>query len=322
MTPRYGTEVMGGAETAVRRLAEHLQRPHATGRPRSTRPARSTPSPGPTSFEPGTTEVQRGLGPPAPVRARPPARLLRPGRPPAPGPAQATREQGRRWVEYNGPVSPELVEAVCASDADVVAFYPYLYHPTVATIGKVSGAGGVPPGGPRRAGAVPARVPRHLRRRRRLLLLHRVGAHAGRADVPGGRATPDRARARAWGSPRASGRPGGELLRAGRPPLRRERGTGRRAQGLQDAGVVLRHLQGAPSRPAGPRPRRPGLGRAAAASRRRGDGPGGRGRQVGHRARRLGGGLALGPRIVLPGGDRGVGGAGARPRQRRLWADP
>ena len=35
------------------------------------------------------------------------------------------------------PRLPELVDAVCASDADVVAFYPYLYHPTVATIGKV-----------------------------------------------------------------------------------------------------------------------------------------------------------------------------------------
>ena len=52
-------------------------------------------------------------------------------------PQLATREQGRRWVDYNGPVSPDLVDAVCAADADVVAFYPYLYHPTVAAIGQV-----------------------------------------------------------------------------------------------------------------------------------------------------------------------------------------
>jgi glycosyltransferase involved in cell wall biosynthesis len=31
----------------------------------------------------------------------------------------------------------ELVDAVSASDADVIAFYPYLYHPTVAAIGQV-----------------------------------------------------------------------------------------------------------------------------------------------------------------------------------------
>jgi len=52
-------------------------------------------------------------------------------------PRLTTREQGKRWVEYNGPVSPQLVDAVCASSADVVAFTPYLYHPTVATIGRV-----------------------------------------------------------------------------------------------------------------------------------------------------------------------------------------
>ena len=52
-------------------------------------------------------------------------------------PRLGTLEQGRRWVDYNGPVSPQLVDAVVASDADVVAFYPYLYHPTVGTIGKV-----------------------------------------------------------------------------------------------------------------------------------------------------------------------------------------
>jgi glycosyltransferase involved in cell wall biosynthesis len=52
-------------------------------------------------------------------------------------PRRATRSEGKRWVEYNGPVSAQLIEAVQESDADVIAFYPYLYHPTVAAIGKV-----------------------------------------------------------------------------------------------------------------------------------------------------------------------------------------
>ena len=51
-------------------------------------------------------------------------------------------------------------------------------------------------------------------------------------------------------------------------------------------------------------------------------GPGGRARQVGHRARRPGGGVALRARVVLPRGGRGVGRPGARPGQRRLRADP
>jgi glycosyltransferase involved in cell wall biosynthesis len=52
-------------------------------------------------------------------------------------PRLASREEGRRWVDHNGPVSPDLIDAVCAADADVVAFYPYLYHPTVGAIGRV-----------------------------------------------------------------------------------------------------------------------------------------------------------------------------------------
>jgi glycosyltransferase involved in cell wall biosynthesis len=52
-------------------------------------------------------------------------------------PQRATRDEGRRWVDYNGPVSRSLIDAVVESEADVIAFYPYLYHPTVAAIGKV-----------------------------------------------------------------------------------------------------------------------------------------------------------------------------------------
>jgi glycosyltransferase involved in cell wall biosynthesis len=36
-----------------------------------------------------------------------------------------------RCVDLQGPRSPALLDAVAASDADVLAFYPYLYYPTV-----------------------------------------------------------------------------------------------------------------------------------------------------------------------------------------------
>jgi glycosyltransferase involved in cell wall biosynthesis len=52
-------------------------------------------------------------------------------------PADATRRDARRWVTLNGPVTPALVDAVLAGPADVVAFYPYLYYPTVRSIGRV-----------------------------------------------------------------------------------------------------------------------------------------------------------------------------------------
>lgn len=136
VTPRYGTEVMGGAETAARNLAEHL-RIHTSWQSDVHTTCALDPHTWKDVFEPGLSTLNG-----VPVHRHRSAhgrqhefygldgrlRLA---------PRQATRLQGRRWVELNGPVSPELIDAVCASEADVVAFYPYLYHPTVAAIGKV-----------------------------------------------------------------------------------------------------------------------------------------------------------------------------------------
>jgi glycosyltransferase involved in cell wall biosynthesis len=136
VTPRYGTEIMGGAESAVRRLAEHL---HAdTGWEAEVHTTCALdPHTWANELEAGTSELH-GVA----VHRHPSSQgrlpdfygldgLLRLA------PRSTTRAQGERWVDYNGPVSPELVEAVCASDADVVALTPYLYYPTVATIGHV-----------------------------------------------------------------------------------------------------------------------------------------------------------------------------------------
>jgi glycosyltransferase involved in cell wall biosynthesis len=48
-----------------------------------------------------------------------------------PAPEAAARADAERWIDMQGPVSPDLIEAVRESDADAVVFYPYLYHPTV-----------------------------------------------------------------------------------------------------------------------------------------------------------------------------------------------
>ena len=136
VTPRYGTQVMGGAETAARQLAEHL-RAHTRWEAEVHTTCAMDPHTWADELEPGTSTVNG-----VPVHRHSSAHGRLPDFYGLDGmvrlaPRLATREQGRRWVDYNGPVSPQLVDAVCASDADVVAFYPYLYHPTVATIGKV-----------------------------------------------------------------------------------------------------------------------------------------------------------------------------------------
>jgi len=136
VTPRYGTQVMGGAETAARRLAEHL-RAHTQWESEVHTTCALDPHTWADELAPGTTEVNG-----VPVHRHPSTHGRLPDFYGLDGllrltPRLATRAQGERWVDYNGPVSAQLVDAVATSDADVVAFYPYLYHPTVAAIGKV-----------------------------------------------------------------------------------------------------------------------------------------------------------------------------------------
>ena len=136
VTPRYGPEVMGGAETAARQLAEHMVADcgweveaystcaldHVTWE---------------DVLEPGDSELNG-------VRVRRfrsaagrdhdfyglDGRLRV-------APREATRQQSERWVELNGPVTPDLLEALRQSDVDVAAFYPYLYYPSVRGVGQV-----------------------------------------------------------------------------------------------------------------------------------------------------------------------------------------
>ena len=130
VTPRYGVEVMGGAESAARQLAEHLVAEcgwqvevfstcaldHITW---------DNVLPAGDSDLNGVT-VHRF----ASASGRVPEFYELDGRLRL-APAEASIEQSRRWLELNGPVTPDLVDAVRSNDAEVIAFYPYLYYPTV-----------------------------------------------------------------------------------------------------------------------------------------------------------------------------------------------
>jgi glycosyltransferase involved in cell wall biosynthesis len=137
VVPRYGPGIIGGAETGARMFAERLVA------------ERSWPVEVFTTcavdhltwadeMAPGTESV-------AGVRVnRFASRAGRdPGFHPYSGallsePEAATWEQAQRWVDLQGPLAPDLVDAVAASDADVVVFYPYLYYPTVRGIPRVA----------------------------------------------------------------------------------------------------------------------------------------------------------------------------------------
>jgi glycosyltransferase involved in cell wall biosynthesis len=137
VTPRYGPQIMGGAETAARQLAERL--PGRTGwRTEVHTTCATDPHTWVDELEPGPTEING-----VPVHRHPSTHgrlfeFYKLDTRVRIAPRHATLDEGRRWVELNGPVSPDLVDAVASTDADVVAFYPYLYHPTVASIGKVT----------------------------------------------------------------------------------------------------------------------------------------------------------------------------------------
>jgi glycosyltransferase involved in cell wall biosynthesis len=137
VTPRYGPEVMGGAETAARQLAEHLTAEcgwtvevfspcavdHITWD--------DVLAPGDSVLNGVTVHRFRSASGRVPEFYDIDGRLR-------PAPARASMSEARRWLECNGPVTLDLVEALAAGDADVVAFYPYLYYPTVVGIEAVS----------------------------------------------------------------------------------------------------------------------------------------------------------------------------------------
>jgi glycosyltransferase involved in cell wall biosynthesis len=52
--------------------------------------------------------------------------------------SHVTDAEQRAWIHAQGPVAPDLIEAIRTTDADVVAFHPYLYHPTVVGLPLVA----------------------------------------------------------------------------------------------------------------------------------------------------------------------------------------
>jgi glycosyltransferase involved in cell wall biosynthesis len=139
VVPRYGTEVVGGAELGARMLAERL-----------------AALPG-WSVEVLTTCALDHMtwADHYPPGDRTEAGVLvrryrsHVGRPPAFFPyserllahaSSATVAEAERFIDLQGPICPELVEAALDGDYDLVACYPYLYATTVRVLPRLATA--------------------------------------------------------------------------------------------------------------------------------------------------------------------------------------
>jgi glycosyltransferase involved in cell wall biosynthesis len=135
VVPRYGTAIIGGAETAARLFAEHLVSGQGW-----TVEVLTTCAADFTTWEevyPAGTETINGVHVErvAAEAGRDPsfhpfsAGLLA-------DPRRVTLADAERWVDLQGPNAPALAERATSATADVVVFYPYLYYPTVRAIGR------------------------------------------------------------------------------------------------------------------------------------------------------------------------------------------
>ena len=130
VVPRYGVEVLGGAEYGARMLAERLVARLGWEVAVLTTCAldwRTWSDDYPAGeVDVNGVRVRRFRS----IAGRDPgfepfsARVLA-------APQSATPADGMRWIDLQGPLCPDVVAAAADGDADVVVFYPYLYHPTV-----------------------------------------------------------------------------------------------------------------------------------------------------------------------------------------------
>jgi len=137
VVPRYGPDIIGGAETAARLLAEHLVARKGFDVDVLTTCAQDFVT-WEDVYRPGEewiagVRVVRFLS----AAGREPsfhplsAALLA-------DPRSASTGDAERWLDLQGPIAPDLADAAEAWDGDAMVFYPYLYWPTVRVIGRAT----------------------------------------------------------------------------------------------------------------------------------------------------------------------------------------
>jgi glycosyltransferase involved in cell wall biosynthesis len=216
VTPRYGPEVVGGAETAARMLAERVAL-----RPGWQAEILTSCALDHLTWEnvlpPGTSTVNGVTVHRFPAATRRLLEFFALDGSLRVAPTTAPLTQTRRWMALNGPSCPELVDAVASTDADVVACYPYLFATTVDAVATAPVPVVLHPAAHDEPALYFASFRRtfrdvdgfvyHTRAERRLL--ERAAGVAARPQIVLGLGVDD---------PVTSGRPGGEVVGLGNRP--------------------------------------------------------------------------------------------------------
>jgi glycosyltransferase involved in cell wall biosynthesis len=137
VSPRYGREIAGGAEHAARTLASRLAADTDWTVEALTTCALDTTTW--ADHYPAGDEVIDGVTVHRfPVTGRRSADFDHATDLVVHRRRRATNAELEAWVTKQGPIAPALIDAIASTDADVIAFHPYLYHPTVAGLPRVA----------------------------------------------------------------------------------------------------------------------------------------------------------------------------------------
>lgn len=130
VSPRYGTEIVGGAEHAARMLAENLA--VATDWEVSAYSSCALASDTwANAYAPGVVEINGVSVHRFPVTGPRSPQFLQTSEAVHRNVSVAPLVLQEQWIDEQGPLVPDLLEALRMCDADIAVFYPYLYYPTV-----------------------------------------------------------------------------------------------------------------------------------------------------------------------------------------------
>lgn len=136
VTPRYGVEVIGGAEYGARMMAENMASRGIrveilTTTALDTETWKSFYK---TGHEVVNNVTVRRFG----VESGRTDDFYNLSRKILKYPKSATIDECNRWIDSQGPISNKLMQAIVTSQADAILYFPYLYYPMVRGVPKTS----------------------------------------------------------------------------------------------------------------------------------------------------------------------------------------